>query len=330
MLVIFMFLICYLALGALVNTFLIRISFVDSLYFSVVSIETIGFGDITPNSTGARVLMCIYGPLGIVLLAVFVTMTRATLLEAMEIGYRQRLIATRERRQEVARRRRVKSRWRDEVGWRLKNLGVPVWVKDGKQRGCFESLLYWIEVVAKKWLGWSLRLVKKKDGHRHHQHGMRLNLEALSPQQLEAAAAKVGVPLSELLSPNFKMTKAGTRKGGGRENILTCTDGGRTIGESNAEKPVNVEPNSGFPRAVGLGSRTSTITVNPRSNELNSDGRKNSRGLVGAYHNYKNNMDQEERRASYVRLAIALSLFFVFWIVRPSLIFVGKAFTQYP
>jgi len=33
---------CYLALGSLIQSFTLKVSFIDALYFAVVSIETIG------------------------------------------------------------------------------------------------------------------------------------------------------------------------------------------------------------------------------------------------------------------------------------------------
>lgn len=50
-----MILLCWIALGALCNTFLNNLNFVEALYFTVVSVETVGFGDISPISTGARI-----------------------------------------------------------------------------------------------------------------------------------------------------------------------------------------------------------------------------------------------------------------------------------
>ncbi|KAG1751002.1 hypothetical protein EDD22DRAFT_850754 [Suillus occidentalis] len=41
----------YIAFGSLVNSFLLSLSFINALYFTVTTIETIGFGDIAPNFT---------------------------------------------------------------------------------------------------------------------------------------------------------------------------------------------------------------------------------------------------------------------------------------
>lgn len=75
-------LLCYIAFGALINSFLIvseivvysfhhlnslqHLDFIDALYYTIVSIETVGFGDIVPLSTGARIFTCAYVAFGIV------------------------------------------------------------------------------------------------------------------------------------------------------------------------------------------------------------------------------------------------------------------------
>src|SRR5277367_2453766 len=56
--VVVIILISYIAFGALVNSFLLHLSFVNALYFTVVTIETIGFGDIHPDSTASAVFIC--------------------------------------------------------------------------------------------------------------------------------------------------------------------------------------------------------------------------------------------------------------------------------
>jgi potassium channel subfamily K, other eukaryote len=374
-----------------VNSFLIHISFIDALYFSVVTIETIGFGDIYPKSTGGRVWISFYGPLGIVFLYVVVTMTRATVLEAMEIGYRQRMKVVKEKRRAAAQRKRSMSRWRKAVGWRLKRLEVPVWVKDENKRGRLESFVYWVEDTLEKWVGWSLRLVKGKGKDAYHpHHGMRLNLEALSLQQLEAAAMEAGLPLSELLPPNFRLKKPGTQKAGDGENARASTEAGCDLGVNitsegsvsygdtplthvtvgrmaamlgrfalavytngipgppsqaasvsngttkKVNEKVSAEPITSFTRGVGLGSRSSTIsmdyrtnslTMDYRTNTMNSDEIKNGWSLTEAYESYKDNVDQEERKAFVARLMIALTLFLVFWMVRTNFFFfLGKVF----
>jgi potassium channel subfamily K, other eukaryote len=207
-------LLVYIAFGALVNTFLLSLNFIDALYFTVVTIETIGFGDITPDSTGSRVFTCFYMSFGILNVGMAVAMTRETVLEGLELGYRKRLRNLQLKRREARRFRHWEARWHRAVEWRLKKAGLPVWVPDsrfpkeevhflgleGEKRGAGE--LHWVQ----KWLE-SIGLKKPTMTHPHkphlkrHPRGKHLNLDALSPQELEAAALEAAVPLEMFLSP---------------------------------------------------------------------------------------------------------------------------------
>lgn len=60
LMIVIIILLCYIALGGLVNGLLIHLSFIDGLYFTICIIETIGFGDIVPVSTGARIWVGVY------------------------------------------------------------------------------------------------------------------------------------------------------------------------------------------------------------------------------------------------------------------------------
>ena len=44
-------------------------TFVDALYFTVVTATTVGFGDYVPSSTGAKVFSLFYVPLSVVMVA---------------------------------------------------------------------------------------------------------------------------------------------------------------------------------------------------------------------------------------------------------------------
>ena len=43
--IIIIVLLCYITLGSLVQTFMLKITFIDSLYFTVVTVESIGEHD---------------------------------------------------------------------------------------------------------------------------------------------------------------------------------------------------------------------------------------------------------------------------------------------
>ncbi|KAG6820922.1 hypothetical protein H0H93_009696 [Arthromyces matolae] len=205
-----MALLTYIGLGALVQTFLDNLTFLNALYFTVVTIETVGFGDIVPVSPGARVFACIYSIFGIINLALTVGLTRETVLEAIEVSYRRRVKAVRQRRRAARFERRVVSRWNAAIEWRLRQSGLPLWVHDS-QPVDFEREI-WHE--CRQWFHdriWPLtsdaprtrRYYKHVVGHTHPR-GMHLNLESLSWTQLESAAMEAGVPLWMLLPEGFK------------------------------------------------------------------------------------------------------------------------------
>jgi potassium channel subfamily K, other eukaryote len=202
-----MVLFCYICFGALINSLLIKLSFIDGLYFTLVSIETIGFGDIVPITTGSRVFICAYSAIGFLNLGVAIVMCRETVLELMEVEYKKRAQKVKERWKEAKEMRRIEHRWRHAIEWRLKEMGMPVWVRDENWHG--------------HRVGGGGRSVKRvttmdqnsaigssdpQTGHSHNLHrptGMRLNLNALTQAQLEASAAEAGVPLNTLLPPDF-------------------------------------------------------------------------------------------------------------------------------
>ncbi|KAI0689179.1 hypothetical protein BC835DRAFT_1370125 [Cytidiella melzeri] len=205
-------LLVYIALGALVNSFIMHLNFVDGLYFTVVTIETIGFGDIHPTDTGSRIFTCCYMAFGIINVGVAVAMTRETVLEGLELGYRKRLRMLRLRRHEARRFRRWEVRWRKAVEWRLKEADKPIWVPDNRYS---EEKVRFVGLgggkegsgevhYVRKWLE-SVGLRRGSDGTRvphvrGHPPGKHLNIDALSAQQLEAAALEAGVPLEMFLT----------------------------------------------------------------------------------------------------------------------------------
>jgi potassium channel subfamily K len=200
----------YIAFGAMINSFLGHLSFIDALYFTVVTIETIGFGDIKPESTGSRIFICIYATFGILNLALLVGMMRDTVLEAVEFSYRKRLRAVRLKRRAARVRRRIAGRWREAVEWRLRAVGAPIWVKDGAKSNTWFAEIKEIAAIVVNWVRqpWAGNADRYRRGLGYgigqHPHGMHLGLEALTHAQLEAAAMEAGAPLDTLLPPGFK------------------------------------------------------------------------------------------------------------------------------
>ncbi|KAF8122573.1 hypothetical protein EV363DRAFT_1274492 [Boletus edulis] len=192
---------CYVALGGLVNSFLLNLSFINGLYFTVVTIETIGFGDIVPKSAGSRVFICFYATVGIINIAFVVGYVRETVREGLDFGYRRRLLEIQERRRAARLRRRAENRWIHAIIWRLRERHQHVWIpkNTNNRRSLWSKLRYWFSRAK-----WGILSTARRSTHKSHRHyGMQLNLNALPPCQLEAAALEAGSPLDTLLPTDF-------------------------------------------------------------------------------------------------------------------------------
>ncbi|MEA2057679.1 MAG: potassium channel family protein [Actinomycetota bacterium] len=64
-----------LATGTVVYHYLEDWSWVDSLYFSSVAVTTVGFGDLTPTSDGAKLFTVAYIFAGIAIITSYINVT---------------------------------------------------------------------------------------------------------------------------------------------------------------------------------------------------------------------------------------------------------------
>ncbi|KIO33726.1 hypothetical protein M407DRAFT_17341 [Tulasnella calospora MUT 4182] len=130
-----MILLCYIALGSLAFAELIGLTFQDGLYYTVVSIETIGFGDITPNSTGSIIFCIIYSTVGIINVGLVVNTTRETIIEAFENAYRKRSAEIARRRHEHKVMRVQQRERRIAIEKELHEAGLPIYVRESADVG---------------------------------------------------------------------------------------------------------------------------------------------------------------------------------------------------
>ena len=136
--IIVMVFLVYLALGALCFNFLIpEIAFQNALYFTVVSIETIGFGDISPSTLGAKIFLFFYAPIGILNLAVTVGTARDTIVESWNTAYRRRRYEMIKRHRARKQQRAEEAIRRDAIEEQLTAIGAPLYVtaRGGGVRG---------------------------------------------------------------------------------------------------------------------------------------------------------------------------------------------------
>lgn len=91
-------LIITLAIGALIFSELEKWSFIDGLFFSLVTIFTIGFGDLVPRTTASRIIVVFYATFGIVVLGWAITAGTQSIFDGFKHGVEAR-------RQRIARRR---------------------------------------------------------------------------------------------------------------------------------------------------------------------------------------------------------------------------------
>ena len=250
LLIIVMLLLAYITFGALVNSFLIRLDFIDGLYFTVVSIETVGFGDIVPDNTGSRVFMCFYIVFGILNLGVAVSVARETIFEQLQNSYQKRLAKIRRNHQDHRRWRDWERKWKKAVEWRLREISAEVWIPDLEEDS--DSMMDRAREESK----WNLmpfvgRVFHINSQNREHHKlfrekgeirgiayghpGTHLNFEALSRAQLEAAATESGVPLSVIRALRRRLVYVSRTRTMGSESSASVSQRWRRWFSSGAE-----------------------------------------------------------------------------------------------
>ncbi|THH10632.1 hypothetical protein EW145_g1213 [Phellinidium pouzarii] len=139
LLIVVMLLLVWIAIGGLVNSLLMDLSFINGMYFTVAVIETIGFGDIVPRSPGARIFTGLHGILGILNLALVIGTCRDTVIEGFEVAYRKHLNTFSDRHKARVAHRHEKHVRKETIKKQLKGAGLPIYVKAIGISGVFKS-----------------------------------------------------------------------------------------------------------------------------------------------------------------------------------------------
>ncbi|KAJ7676477.1 hypothetical protein B0H17DRAFT_1080152 [Mycena rosella] len=329
-------LLCYIAFGALIHSILLSLNFIDAMYFTLVTIETIGFGDIQPRTTGARIFTLVYAAFGIITIALAVGLTRETVLEGLEVGYRKRVQAVRQRRKVGRWKRRVSKRWREAVEWRLRESGHPVWVqntKDKAVRGVLDSVLDFVDRLLpwptgdnKSFSYGSGFMMGHGLGYGNHPHGMHLNLEALSWKQLEAAAMEAGVPLNTLLPEGFREHREESEDAschGSNPDAPPAPDADADVPLTYARLGRMIAMIGSFALAVDKSSHlrgdepvhpvqpVRPVLIEPTQSATPQF----KKSLTLQYDAFRAGMEKEENKAFYARLVVVWVLFIMFWTI---------------
>ncbi|BGP48693.1 Potassium channel [Rhodotorula kratochvilovae] len=78
-----------LLVGSVCYRYLISdVTYLDTVYFCIQSLLTVGFGDIVPDTTGAQIFSLFFNTVGILTFALLVAFTRETALEAIQNEYK--------------------------------------------------------------------------------------------------------------------------------------------------------------------------------------------------------------------------------------------------
>ena len=80
-----------ISVGTVVIHHLEELTWFDSFYFSIISLSTVGYGDITPQTTGGKIFVIVFLIIGIgVLGATINTMLQNLLVRRQERQYRKK------------------------------------------------------------------------------------------------------------------------------------------------------------------------------------------------------------------------------------------------
>ncbi|KAA1478158.1 voltage-gated potassium channel [Dentipellis sp. KUC8613] len=315
MIIITIIFLSYIALGALLSALLMDLSFVNGLFFTIVTTLTIGFGDIVPVTTAQRVVICFYASFGIVILGASVRIMGEAVLEGLEVRYRRRVREYRQRRNARRREEREEHRWRAEVVRQLTQAGKDVWVPDpypsagAASRGGAPALARHDSIFS----------ITPK---------VHLNTKALTAGQLEAAAQAAGVPLERYRNLQVRPS---TRRAHLRSRAYRYAEAvhGHSQPAGGSGEPVI---RAGTRRRVGTGpidgGHDEEVQATAEGDGKERRGKLWWRRAYGMLWKAKETgsepqgmaaivkaMEQEERWDLYAKLILAWSIFFIFWTI---------------
>lgn len=200
-----------------------ELTFLDGLYFTLVTLLTIGFGDIHPNNAVQRAIVCLYTAVGILILGGAIRLISEAVMEGLEMGYLERLQKFKRERKERKREEKETKKWIEAIEKMLQDQETLVWISESPsrqrdalrrpnnvapnppQRGRARSRSVGGSGLRRA----SLYISSTMGGG---GEDLRLNTAALSDEQLEQAANIAGVPLEKYRYKKIMRSAAKVRR----------------------------------------------------------------------------------------------------------------------
>jgi voltage-gated potassium channel Kch len=314
--IITMIFLTYIALGALISSLMMNLTFINGLFFTIVTTLTIGFGDIVPITPAQRFVVCFYAVFGIIILSAGIRVTSEAVLEGLQVGYRRRIQDYKRRRRARKRERELVRRWRAAVEERLVERELDVWTADNPASSSH----------------YKVRPATLRRGASFTPQAMYLNTEALPRHELEAAAREAGVPSDKFIGRKFGRRARQTRvphhhhdpdsqqPPSSQQQQQQSKEGERparvplefswTIDDGGTQEKTGRWGSEWWDRARQALRLANDGTSYPQEDP--------NGGMT--YQEMVKTLEREERRSLYVKLGLSWTLFFVFWTIG-SLIF---------
>jgi potassium channel subfamily K len=212
---------------------MMHLTFIDGLYFSIVTNLTIGFGDTTAQTSVQRGVTCLQAAFGIVILGSAVRLIGEAVMENLEMGYRRRMHDYHHRRSHEKRADEA-VRWREACETQLSAKGAPIWVPDVPNTGAHPAA----------------GTAPEKGGKAAAPPRKVLNVAALDAVELKAAAQAANVPLEHFRGqPVWLEVDSASDSESALERVATASSHGTTVAvggkdASAAHSPANLPRNS--------------------------------------------------------------------------------------
>ncbi|GAB1526845.1 hypothetical protein RhiTH_010017 [Rhizoctonia solani] len=301
-------------LGAMCYSFIMDLSFQNGLYFTVVSIETVGFGDIVLKTTLGRVFSIFYNTFGIINLGLAVSTTRETIIESFENSYRKRRAE-----REKLKHSRAQTRVAEQL---LRRMGQPVYVPLPHLVDPADTIIYESTRIGERTL--TFTSMAESMAHRpndagsniihgslrRHPHRMKerlvLNIWALSKEQRNVLFGEQGVTGPGISTDT--MTGIGVAT-----NVAGAPLTGTMIRESPAPEDHTPDlPRPGSSTSIANADSNAMTLIEQFHAELGGSGHEED---TVDYIELKERLEREEKKEFAFKLGVAWSLFVAFWLI---------------